>query len=69
MKLAGIVCEYNPFHNGHKYHIGKTKKDLNVDGVVCVMSGDVMQRGDSAVFPMKNTNLRRNSHEFSGPLL
>jgi len=53
MKLAGIVCEYNPFHNGHKYHIEKTKNDLGVDGVVCVMSGDVVQRGDSAVFPMK----------------
>ena len=53
MKLAGIVCEYNPFHNGHKYHIEKTKSELLADGVVCVMSGDVMQRGDSAVFPMK----------------
>lgn len=53
MKTAGIICEYNPFHNGHAYHIAETKKRLSADGVVCVMSGDVVQRGDSAVFPMK----------------
>ena len=54
MRIAGIVCEYNPFHNGHKYHIEETRKQLNTDGVVCVMSGDVVQRGGTAVFPMKN---------------
>lgn len=53
MKIAGIVCEYNPFHNGHKYHISETKKQLKTDGVVCVMSGNFTQRGDVAVFPME----------------
>lgn len=52
MKTAGIICEYNPFHNGHKYHIEQTKKQLNVDAVICVMSGNVVQRGETAVFPM-----------------
>lgn len=44
--VAGIVCEYNPFHNGHKYHISETKKKANY--VVCVMSGNFVQRGDCA---------------------
>lgn len=53
MKIAGIICEYNPFHNGHAYHIAETKKQLRADGVVCVMSGNFVQRGDIAVFPME----------------
>ena len=52
MKTAGIICEYNPFHNGHKYHIEETKKQLGADAVICVMSGNVVQRGETAVFPM-----------------
>lgn len=44
--VAGIVCEYNPFHNGHNYHINETKK--TADFVVCVMSGNFVQRGDCA---------------------
>ncbi len=48
MKTAAIICEYNPFHNGHKYQIEETKK-IN-DAVVCIMSGSFVQRGDIAVF-------------------
>ena len=44
--VAGIVCEYNPFHNGHNYHITETKK--KADYIVCVMSGNFVQRGDCA---------------------
>ncbi len=44
--VAGIVCEYNPFHNGHNYHINETRK--KADYVVCVMSGNFVQRGDCA---------------------
>lgn len=47
MKTAGIICEYNPFHNGHLYHIEETKK--HADAVVCVMSGSFVQRGYPAV--------------------
>ena len=47
MKTAGIICEYNPFHNGHLYHINQTKKQA--DAVVCVMSGSFVQRGLPAV--------------------
>ena len=50
MKTAAIICEYNPFHNGHKYHIGQTKKLCGADAVVAVMSGNFVQRGDAAIF-------------------
>lgn len=45
MKISAIICEYNPFHNGHIYHINKTKKENNVDSVVALMSGNYVQRG------------------------
>lgn len=41
----GIICEYNPFHSGHKYQIEKVK-ELGADYVVCVMSGDFVQRAE-----------------------
>ncbi len=44
---VGIVCEYNPFHNGHKYQIQRAK-ELTGAPVVCVMSGDFVQRGEPA---------------------
>lgn len=49
MKTAGIIAEYNPFHNGHKYHIRRTREQTGADHLVCVMSGDFVQRGDIAV--------------------
>ncbi len=45
---GGIVCEYNPFHNGHKYHLEKVKAQ-GTDITVCVMSGNLVQRGECAV--------------------
>ena len=48
MKTIGIVAEYNPFHNGHKYQIEQTKKQLGADNVVVVMSGNFVQRGGVA---------------------
>lgn len=51
MDIIGIVCEYNPFHNGHAYHLLMSKQALCEDAaVICVMSGDFMQRGDAAVY-------------------
>lgn len=47
MSVIGIICEFNPFHNGHKYLIDSVKKDG--DTVACVMSGNFVQRGESAV--------------------
>ncbi|MBR3792150.1 MAG: nucleotidyltransferase family protein, partial [Clostridia bacterium] len=48
MKTAAIICEFNPFHNGHKYLIEQAK--LSNDAVVCIMSGSFVQRGDIAIF-------------------
>lgn len=51
MVIAGIVAEYNPFHNGHALHINKTREALGADtAVVCCMSGDFVQRGEAAVY-------------------
>lgn len=47
---VGIVCEYNPFHFGHKYHIEKTRELTGCDNIVCIMSGSVVQRGECAIF-------------------
>jgi len=49
--VIGIVCEYNPFHNGHAYHISRSRQEIeDNEGVVCVMSGDFVQRGEPAVY-------------------
>lgn len=46
MKATGIICEYNPFHNGHIYHLEKVK-ELNKDNcIILVMSSYFMQRGE-----------------------
>lgn len=47
MKIAGVICEYNPFHNGHQYHLAQTRA-LGADAIVSVMSGNFVQRGDAA---------------------
>ena len=44
---AGIVCEYNPLHNGHLYHMDMTEK-AGADSIICVMSGNFVQRGECA---------------------
>lgn len=49
MKTVGIIAEYNPFHNGHKYHIEQAKQITNADRVIVVMSGDFTQRGTPAL--------------------
>ena len=49
MSVIGIVCEFNPFHNGHKYLIDSVKQQGDV--VVCVMSGNFVQRGEPSIFP------------------
>lgn len=48
MKVSGIICEYNPFHNGHLYHIRETRKN-GATHIVAVMSGNFVQRGDTAI--------------------
>lgn len=50
MKICGIICEYNPFHNGHAYHIRRARQLSGADFIVCVMSGNFVQRGETAIF-------------------
>lgn len=49
MKTVGIIAEFNPFHNGHKYLIDKAKEITGADTAVVIMSGDFVQRGAPAV--------------------
>lgn len=49
MNITGIITEYNPLHNGHLYHIKESKKLTNCDGLICVMSGNFVQRGNPAL--------------------
>ena len=49
MKVIGIVAEYNPFHNGHLYHIEQAKKQTGADYVVVILSGNFVQRGTPAI--------------------
>ncbi|MBQ8803608.1 MAG: nucleotidyltransferase [Tyzzerella sp.] len=51
MKIVGLIAEYNPFHNGHQYHIEKAKEITGADHIIVVMSGDFVQRGTPAIMP------------------
>lgn len=50
MNVAGIIAEYNPFHNGHLYHLQKTKQLSGADYLIVVLSGNFVQRGEPAIF-------------------
>lgn len=50
MRIVGIIAEYNPFHNGHKYHLEQAKRNSGADFAVVVMSPDFVQRGEPAIF-------------------
>ena len=54
MNITGIITEYNPFHLGHKYHIANLKKDTKASGIICIMSGNFMQRGEPALLDKYN---------------
>ena len=47
--ILGIVSEYNPFHNGHAHHLQVSKQLTKTDFTVAVMSGNFVQRGDTAL--------------------
>lgn len=46
---VGIVCEFNPFHNGHRYLLARARKQTG-QNIVCVMSGNFVQRGEPAAY-------------------
>ncbi len=47
--VLGIIAEYNPFHNGHLYHLEKSKKDTNSSYTIAVISGNFTQRGSTSL--------------------
>ena len=44
MKIVGLITEYNPFHNGHQYHIQKSLEVTGADAAIVVMSGTLAYR-------------------------
>ena len=49
MKICAIICEYNPFHNGHLHQLREAKRLSGADAVICLMSGNFVQRGEAAI--------------------
>lgn len=49
MRICGIIAEYNPFHNGHRYHVEEALKLTGADTVIAIMSGNFVQRGEPAI--------------------
>lgn len=49
MKIIGLIVEYNPFHNGHAYHLSQVKKIAKADALIAIMSGPFVQRGEPAI--------------------
>lgn len=49
MSAAGIICEYNPFHEGHQFHIQQVREKTGADTVVALLNGDFVQRGEPAI--------------------
>ena len=50
MGNTGIICEYNPLHLGHKKQLDRIRRENPQDGIVCIMSGNFVQRGKPAIF-------------------
>lgn len=48
-RVLGIIAEYNPFHNGHMYHLEKAKEQSGAQYSICVMSGNFVQRGNTSI--------------------
>ncbi len=50
MSTVAIICEYNPFHNGHKYQVDEIRREFGEDTtIIAIMSGNFTQRGDIAI--------------------
>lgn len=45
MRVCAVICEYNPFHLGHAYHLRAAREASGADYVLCLMSGALTQRG------------------------
>lgn len=47
--INAVICEFNPFHNGHKYLLEKAAQTTGAEATVCIMSGNFVQRGEPAI--------------------
>jgi len=54
MPICGVIAEYNPFHNGHALHLARARKETGAEAIVCIMSGNFVQRGEPAVMPKQS---------------
>ena len=62
MASVGIICEYNPFHNGHLYHLNKIRELYKDDTIVLVLSGNYTERGDfSIIDKWKKTEIAKEA--------
>ncbi len=57
MKSVGIICEYNPLHKGHIYHIEETKKMFPGRTIILVLNGYFLQRGEVSVLSKENKTM------------
>ncbi len=48
-RVLGIIAEYNPFHNGHLYHIRESIEQCGANYVICIISGNFVQRGNTSI--------------------
>ena len=49
MNFCAVICEYNPFHNGHRYQLERARELSGCEGILCIMSGNFTQRGEPAI--------------------
>lgn len=49
MHAVGIICEYNPFHNGHLYHLNKVKEMFPNQPIIVILGGNFLQRGEPSI--------------------
>ena len=54
MKTVGIICEYNPFHNGHIYHLKKAKEMFPDALIILILNGYFLQRGDISIISKRD---------------
>lgn len=50
LNVVGVIAEYNPFHKGHLYHLNTVRDVLKPDGIIVILSGNFVQRGEPAIF-------------------
>ena len=54
MEAVGIICEYNPLHNGHIYHIEETKRKFPGKTIILVLNGYFLERGEVSILSKEN---------------